>query len=279
MANKAKALILRWSKSLGRKHPIFSSLEKQLRARGVDFGDGPVKTKVDQSNKTKISPRPQIIEPSSPDSSAEKFEPEYVDKIRGNLRTVVDYIFMARDMLASVENYSIDDTLVSIISCIEEMHRRLTILVIEIEDSEFVAVFIRLIDLIQETLGWYQALKKRQKDAVKLMQVNKEKLELAIQNLGTGVPVILDNESHLEENHAKSSEEKGTEDFLGLNFMSNTSENSSKGKKDAVEDLFQFQLKLASENSANAEKSKSESKESVTIQNSHQRFRSSIFDV
>jgi hypothetical protein len=136
---------------------------------------------------------------------------EYISKLKVNLELVVDFIFMTRDMLSNIgegEDGS-QEILKGLIANLKESQNRLMILLCEIEVENLVAIFIKLNDLIQETLEFNQAVDSGIKlnDIPKFKPSNRVKLSSLIKSLRIDEPLNMED-LELEIQERKTNDEK-----------------------------------------------------------------------
>jgi hypothetical protein len=205
--NKVLELIQRAARDLKDKFPTFDDTKASLEIEhGVIFpamrDDFAAAANAGGGGDNEFKER-KVVSPArggpaaaaGPDTSQGPLTKSYVSKLKENLELTVEYIFMARDMLANVdEGGKPDGILKGLVRNLKEIQSRLMNLIVEVEDDDFVAVFIKLNELVHESLIWYASIeaKKNKNEQPKMRPISRDKLAVVIHTLGTDAKIVLD---------------------------------------------------------------------------------------
>jgi hypothetical protein len=108
------------------------------------------------------------------------------------------------------------DILYGLAANLQEIQNRLMILICEIEDETFVALFIKLNDFIQEALNYHLALKSsaNPEEVPKPKSIDKQKITLIIKNLKENSQLNIENLEEDEKYSGKSAPAENLIDFI-----------------------------------------------------------------
>jgi len=180
--DKALTLIITWAEAF-RSHPDFPNFDRiyqQLKAKGFEFpardmnAMAPVFTPASHgrpplekqrsgasAGSTAPAPAPAPAREEEEESVYSWVSPEYIAKIKTELKEVLNYVDIVKEILAACEGpvpAQQNETLKGLVATLQEMQSRLTRVLVEVEHETLVDWCLQVNDHIRVVLEWHSAI-------------------------------------------------------------------------------------------------------------------------